>query len=277
MIEVRVGVSGACGRMGGSIIRKVLDQEDMEVVCAIEASSNSRIGEDIGEVLNLGKIGIGITSAEDLDKTLKETRPDVLVDFTSADTAVDTIKIAAKNGVNMVVGTTGFSDVQKEEISGAIELGGISAVISPNMATGVNVFFKIAGETARILRDYDIEIIETHHKHKKDAPSGTAVRVGEIIAEALGRDLDKDGVFGRKKGIIGERSKEEIGFHAIRAGDIVGEHTVLFGGDGERVEITHRAHSRDAFVNGTIKAIRFVNQNKARGKIYTTWDVLGIE
>ncbi|MEE8359059.1 MAG: 4-hydroxy-tetrahydrodipicolinate reductase [Candidatus Hydrothermarchaeales archaeon] len=274
---MRVGVTGPCGRMGGNILRKVLEQDDMEIVCAIEASSNERIGDDVGEVLNLGKIGVNITSSEDLDKTLKETNPDVLVDFTVADASVNTIKTAAKNGVDMVVGTTGFSEAQKEEISKAIESGGISALISPNMALGVNVFFKIAGETAKILQDYDIEIIETHHRHKKDAPSGTAVKVGEIIADAIGGDLEKDGVFGRKKGVIGERRKGEIGFHAIRAGDIVGEHTVLFGGYGERLEITHRAHSRDAFVGGTIKAIRFINQNKARGRSYTTWDVLGIE
>lgn len=274
---MRVGVTGPCGRMGGNILRKVLEQDDMEIVCAIEASSNERIGDDVGEVLNLGKIGVNITSSEDLDKTLKETNPDVLVDFTVADASVNTVKTAAKNGVDMVVGTTGFSEAQKEEISKAIESGGISALISPNMALGVNVFFKIAGETAKILQDYDIEIIETHHRYKKDAPSGTAVKVGEIIADAIGGDLEKDGVFGRKKGVIGERRKGEIGFHAIRAGDIVGEHTVLFGGDGERLEITHRAHSRDAFVGGTIKAIRFINQNKARGRSYTTWDVLGIE
>ncbi len=274
---MRVGVTGPCGRMGGNILRKVLEQDDMEIVCAIEAPSNERIGDDIGEVLNIGKIGVNITSSEDLDKTLKETNPDVLVDFTVVDASVNTVKTAAKNGVDMVVGTTGFSEAQKEEISKAIESGGISALISPNMAVGVNVFFKIAGETAKILQDYDIEIIETHHRYKKDAPSGTAVKVGEIIADAIGRDLEKDGVFGRKKGVIGERSKGEIGFHAIRAGDIVGEHTVLFGGDGERLEITHRAHSRDAFVGGTIKAIRFINQNKSRGRIYNTWDVLGIE
>ncbi len=274
---MRVGVTGPCGRMGGNIIKKVLEQDDMEIVCAIEASSNERIGGDVGEVLNLGKIGVNITSSEDLDKTLKETNPDVLVDFTVADASVNTVKMAAKNGVDMVVGTTGFSEAQKEEISKAIESGGISALISPNMALGVNVFFKIAGETAKILQDYDIEIIETHHRYKKDAPSGTAVKVGEIIADAIGGDLEKDGVFGRRKGVIGERRKGEIGFHAIRAGDIVGEHTVLFGGDGERLEITHRAHSRDAFVGGTIKAIRFINQNKARGRSYTTWDVLRIE
>jgi len=274
---MRVGVTGPCGRMGGNILKKVCEQDDMEIVCAIEASSNGCIGGDVGEILNMGKIGVNITSSEDLDKTLKETNPDVLVDFTVADASVNTIKTAAKNGVDLVVGTTGFSEVQKEEISKAIESGGISALISPNMARGVNVFFKIAGETAKILQDYDAEIIEAHHRYKKDAPSGTAVKVGEVIADAIGGDLEKDGVFGRKKGVIGERRKGEIGFHAIRVGSIVGEHTVLFGGDGESLEITHRAHSRDAFIGGTIKAIRFINQNKSRGRSYTTWDVLGIE
>ncbi len=273
---MRVGVSGACGRMGGNILKKVLEQDDMEIVCAIEASSNERIGDDVGEVLNLGKIGVKITSVEGLNETLKETRPDVLVDFTVADAAVDIIKIASVNRVDMVVGTTGFTDEQMEEISRTIKENGVSAVISPNMATGVNVFFKVVKEIAEILRGYDIEVIEAHHKHKKDAPSGTAMRVGKLIAEALDRDLEREGVFGRERGVIGERSDDEIGFHAIRAGDIVGDHTVLFAGNGERLEITHRAHSRDAFVNGAIRAMRFVNRNKAKGRIYSTWDVLDI-
>jgi 4-hydroxy-tetrahydrodipicolinate reductase len=212
-----------------------------------------------------------------LEDTLKKARPDVLVDFTVANAAVEAIKVAARNGIDLVVGTTGFTKGQAEEIEEAIKKGGVSAVISPNMATGVNVFFKVAQDIAATLgREYDIEIIEAHHKHKKDAPSGTALKIGELIAKALGRDLDAIGIFGRK-GAIGERSKEEIGIHAVRGGDIVGDHTVLFAGDGERLEIVHRAHSRQAFVNGAIKAIRFVHERGKKGKIYSSWDVLGIE
>ncbi|MFQ6135616.1 MAG: 4-hydroxy-tetrahydrodipicolinate reductase [Candidatus Hydrothermarchaeales archaeon] len=274
---MKVGVAGACGRMGSGIVRKVHEQKDMEIVCAIEASNNQKIGEDIGEVLGIGKIGVDITSSEALSETLRKAKPDVLVDFTIAHAAVETVKTAAENGVDLVVGTTGFTDEQMEEISRAIKKNGVSAVISPNMATGVNVFFKVVKEIAGVLRDYDIEVIEAHHRHKKDAPSGTAMRAGKLIVEALDRDLERAGIFGRGRGAIGERSRDEIGFHAIRAGDIVGEHTVLFAGNGERLEITHRAHSRDAFVNGAIKAMRFVNRNKAKGRIYSTWDVLDIK
>jgi len=164
-----------------------------------------------------------------------------------------------------------------KEIEKAISVSKASAVISPNMAAGVNIFFKLARDAAKALGpDYDTEIIEIHHQHKKDAPSGTAVKVGDLIANATGRSLSKDGVHGRK-GIVGERTKGEIGFHAVRAGDIVGEHTVIFAGQGERIELTHRAHSRDAFINGVINAVRFIRDKGEAGRVYSTWDVLGIE
>ena len=159
--------------------------------------------------------------------------------------------------VNVVVGTTGFSDEQMIEIKESIEENKIKAVIAPNMAVGVNVFFKIIENLAKILNDYDIEIIEAHHKHKVDAPSGTAVKAYEIIAEALGRNKDETCVNGRQ-GIVGARTSEEIGMHAVRGGDIVGDHTVLFAGEGERIEIVHRAHSRQVFVTGAIKSVRYV-------------------
>jgi len=256
-MKIKVGVSGALGKMGSSIIRAITAQEDMQLVCAVEAPNSTSKGKDAGEVLGIGKLGVAIATSDELDAVLKKSKPDVLVDFTVASAAVETVKKAAENRVNLVVGTTGFTERQMNEIKSAIEKNKISAVISPNMAAGVNVLFKVAQEVAKTLgRECDIEIIEAHHKFKKDAPSGTALKLGELIAQ-VGKNL------GREK------------FHSIRAGDIVGEHTVIFAGDGERLELTHRAHSRQAFVSGAIKAIRFVHGKKER--VYSTWDVLGIK
>ncbi|MFQ5801146.1 MAG: 4-hydroxy-tetrahydrodipicolinate reductase, partial [Candidatus Hydrothermarchaeales archaeon] len=207
---------------------------------------------------------------------LKNSGAEILVDFTNPQAALKNAKIAAESGVGLVIGTTGLKKEELEVIERSVEEKHISAVISPNMATGVNVFFKLVKDTALSLGEgYDVEIVEVHHRHKKDAPSGTALRAGEVIAKALGRDLEKDGVFGRK-GMVGKRKTEEIGVHAVRAGDVVGDHTVLFAGEGERIEVIHRAHSRQAFVNGVIKAIRFLAGRAGDGKIYSTWDVLGI-
>ncbi len=275
---MRVAVCGACGRMGRGIVSTVMREEEMELVCAIESPKCEHIGKDVGEVAGTGSIDIKVTSSYDIDGALKKCKPDVLVDFTNAEAAVKNVKAAAKSKVNVVVGTTGFTKEQMAEMEGAIKGAEISAVISPNMATGVNVFFRVAYETARLLgEEYDVEIIEAHHRHKKDAPSGTAIRVGELVCKALDRDLEDAGTFGRKRGMIGERKPEEIGFHAIRGGDIVGEHTVLFASDGERVEVTHKAHARQCFVNGAIKAIRFVHEKGKPGRVHSTWDVLGIK
>lgn len=272
---IRVAVVGALGRMGGGIIRTVAKKKDMQLVAAVEKSGNPHIGKDVGRLLGIGSIDVRLTGSDDLDATLADMAPDVLVDFTIADAAVVNAGVASRNKVNLVIGTTGFDEPHKIELRKLVKENAISAVISPNMATGVNIFFTLVRAAASIFEDCDVEIIETHHKHKKDAPSGTAVRAGELIAEATGKDLDQDALYGRTKGILGERGNE-IGFHAIRGGDIVGEHTVLFAGEGERIEVTHRAHSRQAFVSGTIKAIRFVDKNRRTGKVFSSFDVLGI-
>lgn len=272
---IKVAVTGANGRMGSKIIKTILEQEDMKLVAAIEAPNTPLAGKDAGEAIGSGNIGVEITPADELNKVLEETKPDVLVDFTIAGAAVETIKTASVSGVNLVVGTTGLSDDQMEEIRGVIRKNNVKAVIAPNMAVGVNVFFKILKDLAPILADYDIEILEAHHKHKQDAPSGTAIRAYEIIAQELGRDTCEIGVYGRE-GLVGERTSDEIGMHAIRGGDIVGDHTVLFAGEGERLEIVHRAHSRQAFVSGVIKAIRYVLTAPV-GKISDMGDVLGLK
>jgi dihydrodipicolinate reductase (EC 1.3.1.26) len=229
---IRVAVSGACGRMGSKIVKRITREDGMEVVAAIEAPNTPFKGKDVGEIIGIGPIGVKVAPAEELEKTLKASKPDVVVDFTIADAAVNTVEKASKLGVNLVVGTTGFSTEQLEKIEKDIKEGNVKAIIAPNMAVGVNVFFKVLEELAKLLPDYNVEIMEAHHKHKKDAPSGTALRALEIIAATTGRDPDNVSVYGRR-GLIGERSDDEIGVHAIRAGDIVGDHTVLFAGEGE--------------------------------------------
>jgi 4-hydroxy-tetrahydrodipicolinate reductase len=271
---IKVAVTGACGRMGSKIIKTILKQDDMDVVAAIEGPNTPLEGRDVGEVIGIGEIGVEVNGAEKLAEVLQSKKPQVLVDFTIAKAAVNTIKTSAENGVNLVVGTTGFSDDEMTEIINAIEKNQVRAVISPNMAVGVNVFFKVLKDLASIIGEYDVEIIEAHHRHKKDAPSGTAVKAAEIIAQELNRNLEEVGVYGRK-GIVGERTGEEIGIHAVRGGDIVGDHTVLFAGEGERLEIVHRAHSRQAFVSGVVKAVRYVI-NADKGRVSDMADVLGL-
>jgi len=271
---IRVAVTGAGGRISSKIIKTILKQDDMEVVAVIGSPNTPLEGKDIGEVIGAKKINVPINGAQKLANVLKENKPDVLVDFTIADAAVDTIKTSAECGVNVVVGTTGISDEQLEEIKNTIVESKIKAVISPNMAVGVNIFLKVIKDLAIILNDYDIEIIESHHKHKADAPSGTAVEAYEIIVDALGRNKDESYVYGRQ-GIVGARMEGEIGIHAVRGGDIVGDHTVLFAGDGERLEIIHRSQSRQAFVTGAIKAVRYVVETPK--KISDMDDVLGIK
>ncbi len=259
--------------MGDGIIKALQQRGDMELVCAVESEDNPSQGQDVGEAIGFGRIGVELISSMRLDEALRHSKPDVMVDFTNAEAAVENVKSAARNGVNLVVGTTGFDAGQMREMEEAIREAGVSAVVSPNMATGVNVFFKIAQEVAGILRGYDIEIIEAHHKHKKDAPSGTALKVGELIAKETGGDLDARARYGRRG--AGERKAGEIGFHSIRAGEIVGEHTVIFAGEGERLEVTHRAQGREPFITGALEAIDFI-AGKKDGKIHSTWDVLSI-
>lgn len=272
---IKVAVTGAGGKISSKIIKTIIKQDNIKVVAAIGAPNTPLEGKDVGEVIGVGNIGVPINDAKNLAKVLKKKRPDVLVDFTIANASADTIKTSAEYGVNVVVGTTGISEEQMDEIRQHIEENNIRAVISPNMAVGVNVFFKIIEDLARILNDYDIEIIEAHHKYKADAPSGTAVKAYEIIAEALGRNKDETCVYGRQ-GIVGARTEGEIGVHAVRGGDIAGDHTVLFAGEGERIEITHRAHSRRVFVAGVIKAVPYVVE-APEGKISNMGDVLGIK
>lgn len=271
---IKVAVTGAAGRMGSGIVRKITEQEDMEVVAAIEIPNTPLEGKDVGLQAGIDELGVKITGSENLEKALKESNADVLVDFTIAPAAVETIKVAADCGVDLVVGTTGFTDEQAKGNAQVIADKNIKAVISSNFSIGVNVFFKVLKDLTPILNDFDIEIIEAHHNQKQDAPSGTAMTAFETVANALERVPEEVAIYGRE-GQVGKRTKEEIGLHAIRGGDIVGDHSVMYIGDGERLEINHRAHTREVFIAGVIRALRFVGSAEP-GKVNDMADVLGI-
>lgn len=272
---IKVAVCGACGRMGRLLVRMISEQPDMKVVAAVDAPKTPAAGKDAGEVAGVGKLGVKIVGAEHLAKVIRETKPDVLLDFTNADAAVQNVRVAAEGGVAVVVGTTGFTPKQRAEVAEIVKKRGIAAVVTPNMSVGVNVFFKLVGEAARLLGSgYDVEIVEAHHVHKADAPSGTALRAAEIIAKEFG--LGKESIkCGRPAGKQ-PRAKGEIYIHSIRAGDIVGEHVATFAAPGERVEIVHRAHSRETFAAGALRAIRYIVKKGRPGLVQDMQDVLGL-
>ncbi len=267
MKEVKATVVGAGGKMGGRIIHLIKETPSMKLVRAVERPDHPSIGMDIGDVVGLGKIGVL------LEGSLKKGEGDVLINFSSPQASIESLEFAKESGLAIVIGTTGLNSDQMNRVK---ELSkNVRCVFAPNMSVGMNVMFRVVQEVARVLGpEYDIEILEAHHRLKKDSPSGTAVKLGELISSSIGRDFGKVGVYGRK-GMVGERTKEEIGMQVIRAGDIVGEHTVLFGGMGERLEITHRAHSRDNFARGTVRAALWV-VNQPNG-LYDMQDVLGLK
>ncbi len=264
----RVAIVGAAGRMGRNLIQAVYDAEGMELGAAIERPDSTLLGADAGELAALGKLGV--TLVDDLKQAINEF--DVLIDFTAPAATMQHVAICRKAGKAIVIGTTGLSDAEKAVLNEASKDIGI--MFAPNMSVGVNLCFKLLDIAARVMGDdVDIEVIEAHHRHKVDAPSGTALRMGEVVADALGRDLSECAVYGRE-GITGERDRNSIGFETIRAGDIVGDHTVLFAAMGERVEITHKASSRMTFANGAIRAAGWII-GKGKG-LYDMQDVLGL-
>jgi 4-hydroxy-tetrahydrodipicolinate reductase len=265
----RVIVAGAAGRMGRRISCMVQQQEGLRLAGGFERADSPEVGRDIGELAGIGTLGIPVAgSVEEI-----MAQGDVIIDFTFHEATMALARKAAQAKKAMVIGTTGLSQENLAELKGLC--AHFPCVQSPNMAVGVNVLFKVARKVASILGDgYDIEIVEAHHRMKKDAPSGTALKLGEMVAEGVNRDLAEVGVYARH-GIIGERSDREIGIQTIRAGDIVGEHTVYFAGAGERLEITHRAHSRDNFARGAALAAAWV-AGQSNG-LYTMFDVLGLQ
>ena len=265
---MRVAVVGAAGRMGKNLIEAVGMTKGLELTAATEHPDSSLIGADAGEVAGVGKLGV--TIAADLSAVVNDF--DVVIDFTGLAPTLNHLSICREHGKKIVIGTTGFDDAQKAQIADASK--DIGVVFAPNMSVGVNLCFKLLDLAARVMGDdSDIEIIEAHHRHKLDAPSGTAVRMGEVVADALGRDLAKVAVYGRE-GQTGERERETIGFETIRAGDVVGEHAVWFATEGERVEITHKASSRMTFAKGAARAAAWLESKDAG--LFDMQDVLGL-
>jgi 4-hydroxy-tetrahydrodipicolinate reductase len=266
---IRVVIAGAAGRMGTRIIHMIQKEEAITVSGAFERADHPAVGHDVGEVIGLGTTGLTLKGS--ISEAMKDA--DVLIDFTTPETTLENIRFISKTGQAMVIGTTAIVGGQEKELNRLAQ--GIRCVKSPNMSVGVNVLFKMVQDASRILgRDYDIEIFEAHHRLKKDAPSGTAMHLAKIAADATDRNLDSDAVYERR-GYIGIRQDKEIGMQSIRAGDIVGEHTVLFAGTGERIEITHRAHSRDNFARGALLAATWV-VTQPNG-LYDMQDVLGLK
>lgn len=265
---MRIAVVGASGRMGLCLIKAAALAKNAELTVVISRPESLAIGRDAGELAGISVVGVKV--GDDLASVIDQF--DVLIDFTRPDASMAYIDVCREAGKKLVIGTTGYSDIQKALISDAAKE--VAIVMAPNMSVGVNLSLKLLEMTAKVMGDYtDIEVIEAHHRHKIDAPSGTALRMGEVIADTLGRNLNDCAIYGRE-GNTGERDRKTIGFSTIRAGDIVGEHTVMFADDGERVEITHKATSRMTFANGAVRAAVWL-ADKDSG-LYDMRDVLGL-
>ncbi len=262
-------VTGAAGRMGRRILELLIENPNTDVSCATERKGHELVGMDVGDYLGLGKKGG--TISDDLAKII--SKGDVVIDFTFPEVTLENAKIAEASGKAMVIGSTGFNASQLEQMAGFAKR--IPIVLAPNMSVGVNLLLKALKDMASVLdEEYDIDIVETHHRHKKDAPSGTALKMAQVIADGRGRKLEDVAVYARH-GNIGERKKGEIGVQALRIGDVVGDHTVIFGTQGERIEITHKASSRDVFARGAVRAALWVADKKPG--LYDMQDVLGIK
>ena len=263
----RIAVAGASGRMGQMLIEAIRSAEDCSLAGALDMAGSAAIGQDASAFL--GHIS-SVLITGDLRAGLSNSR--TLIDFTRPEGTLAHLKVCRELGVSAVIGTTGFTEAQKAEITAAAME--IAIMMAPNMSVGVNVTLKLLEMATKALANgYDIEIIEAHHRHKVDAPSGTALKMGEVIAEALGRDLKDCAVYDRS-GVTGERDPSSIGFASIRGGDIVGDHTVLFAGAGERIEISHKSASRSTYAQGSLRAVRYLASQKPG--LYDMFDVLGL-
>jgi 4-hydroxy-tetrahydrodipicolinate reductase len=265
--RLRVAVAGASGRMGRMLVEAVLASDDLMLGGALDVAGSPALGQDAAAFLGRAS---GVTIEADLDAGLAHA--DVLIDFTRPEGTLVHLAACHRRGVKAVIGTTGFTEAQKAQI--AAHATEIAIVMAPNMSVGVNVVLKLIEFAARALDvGYDIEVIEAHHRHKVDAPSGTALKMGEVLAQALGRDLAQCAVYARE-GVTGERDPSTIGFASIRGGDIVGDHTVLFAGTGERIEISHKSSSRSGYAQGSLRAARFLAGRHSG--LYGMDDVLGM-
>ena len=267
MTKLNIAVAGSSGRMGRALLNAIMKDSDLHLQTALEISGNPFLGKDVGVLT-------GVPSSVIVTENFSAALPgcDVLIDFTRPDGTIKHLSVCREEGVKMVIGTTGFSVEQKEMLIAASK--DTALVVAPNMSVGVNVTFKLLDIAAKVLgENYDVEIVEAHHRHKVDAPSGTSLHMGEIVAQAVGNELSEVAVYGRE-GVTGERSSRAIGFATIRGGDIVGDHTAMFLGTGERIEISHKASSRATFTNGALRAAHFL-ADKDKG-LFDMQDVLGL-
>jgi 4-hydroxy-tetrahydrodipicolinate reductase len=265
---MNVAIAGASGRMGRTLIETVLAAENVKLAAALEQKGNAHVGRDAGE---LAGSPCGVKVTDDIAAGIRGC--DVLIDFTRPEGTLAHVAACGRQGVKMVIGTTGFSGEQRASIAQAARA--VAIAMAPNFSVGVNVMLRLLDVAARSLgKGYDVEIFEAHHRHKVDAPSGTALRMGEVVAQALGRDLRQSAIYGRE-GVTGERKDETIGFATVRGGDMVGDHSVMFIGTGERLDVTHRATSRANYATGALRAARFI-MGRQNG-LYDMADVLGLK
>src|SRR3989304_8663351 len=258
MNKIKIAIAGSSGRMGRVLLECMAEADDLVLYAALEHAGSAQLGRDARELCG---VPCGVKISADVESALQGA--DVLIDFTRPEGTLHHLDICRKLGVNIVIGTTGFNAQQKAQLGAAAQDIGI--VFAPNMSVGVNLVFKLLETASRVLaQGYDIEIIEAHHRHKVDAPAGAALGMGEVVARTLGRDLSMCAVYGRE-GVTGERDPSTIGFATVRGGDIVGDHTVLYAGLGERIEITHKASSRATFALGALRAARFLRERPAGG------------
>lgn len=266
---IKIGVAGAAGKMGSRITALSKEYEGLQLAGVFEKNGHKDIGKDIGPIAGIGESGLKLSDS--IESIISSV--DLIIDFTSVESTKENLKVASRSGKAMVIGTTGLTKDDLKEVYSCIR--SIPCVMASNMSLGVNLLLKVLQDVARVLGDdYDVEIVESHHRLKKDAPSGTALKMAQVIADAVERNLEEVAVYARK-GLIGARTKKEIGIQTVRAGDIVGEHTVLFGGLGERIEITHKASSRDTFARGALKAALWLGGKPAG--LYDMQDVLGLK
>jgi 4-hydroxy-tetrahydrodipicolinate reductase len=267
---IRVTVIGAAGRMGRMLVTQIRADEELSLAGAIEFPGCPLLGQDAGSIAGIGEVGVKIGAR--IEDVLAMT--DAVIDFSAPENTMAAAPKIVAAGAALVIGTTPLSAEHKAALSALAARGG-RILATPNMSVGVNLLFALCAKVAPILAaDYDIEVVEMHHNRKKDAPSGTAARLGEILAQATGRDYARDTVHGRV-GLVGARTRREIGMHAIRGGDVVGDHTVIFAADGERVELTHKASSRETFAKGALRAVKFLAT--APAGLYDMQDVLGLK
>ncbi len=266
---MKIGIVGAAGRMGQTLIKACLETDGVELAAALEHRDSPAVGKDAGEVAGLPRCGLLVSS--DVAAVIGEV--DALIDFTRPEATLANLELCRRHGKHLIIGTTGFTAEQRGVIEKSAEETAL--VLAPNFSVGVNLSLKLLEMAAKVMGEYtDIEVVEAHHRHKVDAPSGTALRMGEVVAKALGRELKDCAIYGRE-GITGERDRKTIGFSTIRAGDIVGEHTVMFADEGERVEISHKASSRMTFAKGAVRAALWLAGKKSG--LYDMQDVLGLK